>query len=156
MLRKEREITDTKEIYKILCKSNTIRLGLHDEKYPYVVPISFGLDLCQEKPVIYFHCAKRGMKVDLINKDCNICFESDIFYKVEKTEHGITTRYESIIGFVQCVSVDSEEEIRHGLNLLTAHYGYNDYPLDRCKGLANVKIFKINIDKISGKRNLTI
>ena len=94
------------------------------------------------------------MKLDLLKANAHVCVESDIFIKAETTAHGITTRYESVIGFGECVLVDDADEIIHGLKLLTEHYGYNDYPLERCRGLEHLFIGKIVIDEITGKRNL--
>lgn len=74
--------------------------------------------------------------------------------QVEKTAHGITARYESVIGFGKCAFVSDGEEIIHGLKLLTEHYGYNEYPLDRCAGLDHLLVGKIVLDEISGKKNL--
>lgn len=42
MRRSDREITDFNEIVDVLRRADTIRLGLHDDPYPYVVPLSFG------------------------------------------------------------------------------------------------------------------
>ena len=53
----------------MLWRCDTIRLGLTGADGPYVVPVSFGLDLSGEKPVVYFHCARKGMKVDLLEYD---------------------------------------------------------------------------------------
>ena len=48
-----------------------------------MVPVSFGLDLNGEKPVVYFHCARKGMKVDLLAYDKRVCVEGDIFLDYE-------------------------------------------------------------------------
>lgn len=76
MRRKNREVTDMNEILDILRCCDTIRLGLTGADGPYVVPVSFGLDLSGEKPVVYFHCARKGMKVDLLASDKRVCIES--------------------------------------------------------------------------------
>ena len=54
------------------------------------------------KAVIYFHCAQQGLKVELLKANPRVCVEGDIFIRVEKTTHGITVRYESVIGFGEC------------------------------------------------------
>lgn len=45
-------------------------------------------------------------------------------------------------------------EIKHGLNVLLGHYGYNEYPLDRCMGIEHLVVGKIVLEEITGKRNL--
>ena len=84
----------------------------------------------------------------------HVCLEGDIFIQVEKTAHGITARYESVIGFGECELLTNADEIKHGLKLLLDHYGYYDYPLDRCMGLSHVLVGKIVLNEITGKRNL--
>ncbi len=49
---------------------------------------------------------------------------------------------------------ENSEEIIHGMKLLTEHYGYDAYPLERCAGLSNLLVGKIVLDKIYGKKNL--
>ncbi len=135
MRRKDREVRDIHEIFDILIRCNTIRIGIQGEKYPYVVPVSFGAEMASEKPVIYFHCARQGMKLDLLKANAHVCVEGDIFIKTETTAHGITTRYESLIGFGECQLVENPDEVIHGLQLLTEHYGYDNYSLERCRGV---------------------
>ena len=154
MRRKDREIENKSEIYDILNRCDTIRIGIQGEQYPYVVPVSFGMEVVDNKAVLYFHCAKQGMKVDLLQANPAVCVQGEIFLNIEKTAHGITARYESVIGFGKCVFVSDSEEIMHGLKLLTEHYGYGEYPLDRCAGLEHLLVGKIVLDEIYGKKNL--
>ena len=154
MRRKDREIQNSVEIFDVLNRCNTIRIGMQGDKFPYVVPVSFGMEIVNNKAVIYFHCAKQGLKVDLLRANPSVCVEGDIFIRVKKTEHGITARYESVIGFGECQLITDTDEIKHGLKVLLDHYGYHDYPLDRCMGINHVLIGKIVLDEITGKRNL--
>jgi nitroimidazol reductase NimA-like FMN-containing flavoprotein (pyridoxamine 5'-phosphate oxidase superfamily) len=112
------------------------------------------LEIINETAVIYFHCAQQGMKLDLLEKNPHVCVEGDIFINVEKTAHGITARSESVIGFGKCCFINERDEILHGLKLLTEHYGYADYPLDRCAGLQHLLVGKIVLEEITGKKNL--
>ena len=153
MRRKDREVIDNTEILSILKKSNTIRIGMYDDEFPYIVPVSFGFEIIDQKPVVYFHSATQGMKIELLARNPNVCVEADNFFKVQKTTHGITARYESIIGFGKCEEVYNKEEIIKGLRLILEHYEYGDYPLERCGEIINVKIYRIMLDKITGKLN---
>ena len=74
--------------------------------------------------------------------------------QIEKTAHGITARYESIIGFGECTFVTEQEEIIHGMKLITEHYGYDEYPIERCAGLSHLFVGKIVLNEIYGKKNL--
>ena len=154
MRRKDREIRDMNAKFDILNRCDTVRIGIRGGEYPYVVPVSFGAEMADGKPVIYFHCAREGLKLDLLKANPSVCVEGDIFIGVETTEKGITTRYESVIGFGTFEIVTDKDEIIHGLKVLTEHYGYFDYPLDRCRALEYLYVGKITLDEITGKRNL--
>ncbi len=154
MRRKDRETENFEEIYDILKRCDTVKIAMHGDVYPYIVPVSFGSEVVDGKVVIYFHCAKEGRKIDLLKSNPNVAVEGEIFIKIEKTAHGITARYESVTGFGKCSFVSDKEEIVHGLKLLTEHYGYNDYPLDRCLGMDRLFVVKIVLDEIYGKKNL--
>ena len=154
MRRRDREVHGIDEIFDILNRCDTLRIGISGDKYPYVVPVSFGAELDNGRIVIYFHCAKEGMKLDLINKDPNVCIEGDIFIKTEEIKHGITARYESVIGFGRCEFLADEEEMLHGLKVITEHYGYFDYGFDKCGGIKNLLVGKVVVEEIFGKRNL--
>lgn len=105
-------------------------------------------------PVIYFHGASEGLKIDLLRKDNNVCVEADNFIKVEKTLHGITTRYESIIGFGKCEIVSDHDEIIKGLKLIVSHYE-QEYDFSKCENqLGHLFVGKIIFETITGKRNL--
>ena len=154
MRRKDREVESIDEVFDILSRCDTVRIGMRGEEHPYVVPVSFGAEMAGGKPVVYFHCARQGMKLDLLRKDARVCVEGDIFLDIETTKHGITVRYESVIGFGTCEIVADRDEVIHGLKLLNSHYGYGGYPLDRCGGMDHLFVGKIVLDGVTGKRNL--
>ena len=154
MRRKDRIVQNRAEILDILNRCDTVRIAMHGEKYPYVVPVSFGVEEADGKVILYFHCARQGLKVDCLKANPYVCIQGDIFIQVEKTAHGITARYESVIGFGECELLMDTDQVKHGLRVLLDHYGYYEYPLDRCAGLSNVFVGKIVLDKITGKKNL--
>ena len=156
MRRAEREITDKQEIFDVLRRCDTLRIAMQDEAAPYIVPVSFGLEIVDGQAVVYFHCAQAGRKLDLMRAHPRVCVEGDVYLGVERTAHGITTRYESVIGTGVCRFLSAPDDILHGLKLLTEHYGYFDYPLERCAGLAHLLVGRIAPDEISGQRILPV
>ena len=154
MRRKDREVENPDEVYDILKRCDTVKIAMRGEVYPYIVPVSFGTERTNGKVVIYFHCAQEGAKVALLKANPHVCVEGEIFMRVEKTAHGITARYESVVGFGVCTFVTGREEIIHGMKLLTGHYGYDEYPLECCAGLDHLLVGKIVLDEIHGKKNL--
>lgn len=83
MRRIDREVKDKTEIFDILAKCQTIRVGISGDKYPYVVPISFGIEIKCGKAIIYFHCAQQGLKIDLLKKNSFVCVEGEVFKAIE-------------------------------------------------------------------------
>lgn len=153
MRRKDREITNRAEMVSILRRCETVRIGMVSDGMPYIVPISFGIEESGEQVILYFHCAPSGRKTDALAQNPHVCIEADIFYKTEQTPHGITARYESIIGFGTAHEIAGDEKL-HGLRLLLDHYGYLDYPLDSCPFLSHTGMYKICLTSLTGKRNL--
>lgn len=153
MNRKDREITGQEEIIEVLRRCDTLRLGLFGGEYPYIVPVSFGMDVQDGKVVLYFHCAKAGMKVDCIRQNAKVCVEADVFHRVEPLPNGITTRYESVIGFGTVSEVTGPEKVC-ALTRVLEHYGMQDHPAERCKGIERTSVFRIDLQSLTGKRNL--
>lgn len=75
MRRRHSEVTDPKEIQRILSLTNIGRLATNGEDgYPYITPVNF----VSFEGNIYFHCAPKGEKLDNITRDPHVCFEVDI------------------------------------------------------------------------------
>ena len=75
MRRKHSEVTDVKEIERILSLTNIGRLATNGQDgYPYVTPLNF----VSLEGNIYFHCAPKGEKLDNLRRDPHVCFEVDV------------------------------------------------------------------------------
>ena len=75
MRRKHSEITDLREIQRILSSTNIGRLATNGgDGYPYITPVNF----VSLEGNIYFHCAPKGEKLDNIEQDPRVCFEVDV------------------------------------------------------------------------------
>jgi len=151
MRRTDREIKDPTEIVDILCRANTIRLALHDEPYPYVVPLSFGFEKTTGQITLYIHGAKEGHKHTLLARNNHVCVEAGIFHHYAETANGgLTVVYESVIGFGKAAIVEGNEAAR-GLDLICTHCGFHGHVYDHA-ALAHTRIYKITLSSITGKR----
>ena len=155
MRRNDREITVKAEIIDVLSRCDTIRIGMRGKEYPYVVPVSFGVETTDGLPIVFFHCAKEGLKVDLIKEDPNVCVEGDVFIKAERTARGITARYESVIGFGRCAWLTDPADVLHGLTVITRHYD-DGFAVESCPGLDRLLVGRITLGSLTGKRNLPV
>ena len=150
MRRKDREITDKVQIEDILKKGNLLHLGLADSNLPYVVPMNYGYS----DGNLYLHCAKEGQKIDLIRKNCKVCFNININVEVDKNVHCPTTYYQSVIGFGKAIIPGNDAEKVDALKRLMKHYGQEcseDYLKEAVK---YTEIIKIDIESITGKKNI--
>lgn len=57
MRHNDREVQGRQEIFDILRRCDTVRIAMQWETYSYIIPVSFGLEIINERVVIYFHCA---------------------------------------------------------------------------------------------------
>ena len=75
MRRKHCEITDPREMARILASTNIGRLAtLDSEGYPYITPVNFVF----HEGCVYFHCAPEGEKLANLTRDPRVCFEADV------------------------------------------------------------------------------
>ena len=100
MRRKDREITDFNEQLAIIKRCDSCVLALHDEDFPYVVPVSFGMAVEEGTLYLYFHCASQGKKLELLQRDNRATFEMDCDHALllNQEKMSCTTSYSSVIG----------------------------------------------------------
>jgi len=151
MRRTDREVTSFAELTDILRRADTIRLGMHDEPYPYVVPLSFAFEAGEGKIALYFHGAQEGLKHCLLARNPHVCVEADIFHGYAETSGGVTTKYESLIGFGKAERVYGEQAAK-GLDLLLARCGYEGYTYDTA-ALEATAVYRIEMEAFTGKRS---
>lgn len=151
MRKARREVKDFDMIIKLIDKCQTVRLGLFDKTYPYIVPLSFGYEVKDRKIYIYFHCAKEGKKIDLIAKNNNVCVEFDTLNGYRELEHGVTADFESVIAFGKAQQVFEAEAV-HGLELLLEHCGIDGHSPQECWLTNIVAVYKISVDEITAKK----
>ena len=152
MRKSDREITDFQAVVRLLAQCDTIRLGLRGAEYPYVVPLSFGMEVQDGKIVLFFHGAGEGLKHGLIAAAHRVCGEADVFRGYRGTGHSVTADYKSVIGFGTVERVDAFEERVKGLQLLLEHCDATEYSAEECALVPRTVIYKITLDRVTGKQ----
>ena len=145
----DRGTKEQKEIEAIIERAKVCRIGMWDGKIPYIVPMNFGY----KENCLYFHCGKKGKKIDIIKQYNDVCFEMDIdhvFLKPEGRPCGWDVKYQSIIGFGKALIVETIEEKSEALNIIIQHYVCEYYPFSK-DDLEKVNIIKIEIASITRK-----
>ncbi len=151
MNKKDREVTDFEEITEIINSCDTLRLGINNGEYPYVVPLSFGFEAVDDQIVFYTHSAKKGLKLELIKKNPKVCVEIDGMNGYVETARGVTTDYRSFIGFGTAEIADYADTVK-GLDLLLKHCNIAGYSAGECAKLGITTVLKITVDKYTAKR----
>ena len=72
MHREKVRISDKEMLYAILDREESCSVALHDEPYPYVVPMNYGYTW-DDKLIFYFHMAIEGHRIELIKKKSPRC-----------------------------------------------------------------------------------
>ncbi len=152
MRRKDREVKEFDEIVKILDACDTIRLGINGGDYPYVVALSFGYEIRDEKISIYFHGAKDGEKHERLEKDNRVCVEASRFLGYKLSGHDATTEFESVVGFGKAYLTEGEE-MKKGLKLVLDHCTFTDFEYNPAI-LKVMKIYRIDLETVTGKRRI--
>lgn len=150
MRRHDREITDEAEVLAALNRCDVLRVALNSDTYPYIVPLSFGMEVIGERPYLYVHGAREGLRHDLLARDWRVCFEADRFEHYIETSGGVSCVYESIIGFGRAEAVTGEEAA-HGLALILAHCGHADYEVTQAV-VDRTSVWRITVSQMTGKR----
>ncbi len=152
MRRADREIGDFDEIVDIIRKCDVCRIALNDEGFPYVVPLNFGLDVVDGQACLYFHCATRGTKLDLIARDNRVTFEMDCGHQLIMYDERMscTMGYESVIGHGTIEVVRDEEKV-DGLRILMRQYHEDDFPINE-RLLPATTVLKLTVLDMTGKR----
>jgi nitroimidazol reductase NimA-like FMN-containing flavoprotein (pyridoxamine 5'-phosphate oxidase superfamily) len=154
--RKDREIASIDGILGILGANKVCRLGLCLDGKPYVIPLNYGFGYVDGKLSIYFHSAKTGLKIDMIEKSPSACFEIDCSHKLIEGEEACSYgfAYESVIAFGKARLCLDRESKAYGLGKLMENQApeapstYPDSQLDK------VAVIVLEVDEVSGKRHL--
>lgn len=153
MLRKDREIADRTAQLAIVDACDVCRVCLNGaDGYPYVVPLNFGVEVAGDDVTLYFHCANRGTKLDLLACDPRATFEMDcdhelIFYDERMS---CTMGYRSVIGRGRLEVVPEEEKI-HGLDVLMRHYHAEEFTWST-RLLPATTVLRLRVEQMWGKR----
>ena len=93
-----------------------------DGGYPYAVPISYVYDDNNEK--IYFHCAKAGHKLELIQKNAKASF--CVVDQDQVVPEMYTSYFRSAIAFWEIRVLTEEQEKRTAIEKLALKYAPDD------------------------------
>lgn len=157
MRRTDREVKDCKEITKVLESCKVCRLGMADEGKVYIVPMNYGYIYEEGKLVLYFHGAREGKKLKLLEKNPAVGIEMDCGHELVtgKTACQYSYYYASIIGNGKAEIVTEPEEKSKALaNIMKRQTGETFEELETNLKLGQaVCIIRVEVDEFSCKRH---
>jgi uncharacterized protein len=153
MRRQDRQINDVNELSEILSQGKYIVVSMCRDNEPYIVTLSYGFDKTQN--VLFLHTGPKGLKVDFISYNPNVCATiiDDRGYLMGECGH----EYRSIVINGRISFVESLEEKKYGMEVILNHLEYNPYiikekTLKNENMYNNISILKMDIMSLVGKK----
>lgn len=151
MHRKEKQITDRREIDAVITGCDVMHLAMARGNEPYVVPLNFGYD----GRWIYLHTASRGRKIDFFEANPNVCFAFE--RQVRIIPHDTrpckwSCAFESVIGNGTISELPDAEDKSCGLRQIMRQYSTKEWTFDPAV-VDKTRIWRIEIQTLAGKRS---
>ena len=154
MRRKDREIKDRPGLAAVLDEADSCALAFAVEGEPYIVKLNYGYEWEGELPVLYFHCAREGRKLDMMRASPRVCFALDAGHELVKgplpCDWGM--KYASVVGYGNLSEVEGEAERRSALDTVMRHYGWGGEGAYMEATLRATKALRLDVSEMSGKR----
>jgi uncharacterized protein len=148
----DREIKDPQTINDILKRCRYASIALSKNDTPSIVTLTYGYD--PSESILYFHCAKEGMKMDFIRSNPKACITViEDFGNEPICDHS----YRSLVIHGTITPVQTREETDHAIRLLIKQLESErqDYFVAKLqpgnKGYDNLQVLRCDIEQISGK-----
>ena len=150
MRRKEKEIKEETGLEEIFKRALVCRLAMSVDDQPYVVPLCFGY----RDGRLYFHCAKEGMKLDMVRKNNRVCFECDVDQALVTSQNACEwgIKGQSIVGFGRAFLLDDSESKKGALDVIMEHYGAKGPFSYKEKAFEKALIIRVEIESMTGKK----
>lgn len=152
MIRKDKEISDSKEMADIIGRATYCHLALADEGRPYGVPLCFGF----REGVLYLHSAPKGRKLAIIEQNPKVCvaFVADAAPRPGSSPCNWTMTYESVVGFGEAEILKDLSEKRDALDIIAAQYDRDwpetgDFPDAELRATT---VIRVRLTAMTGKR----
>lgn len=153
MRRKDREVTDIRQIESIIEKAKIVHVGMIDGNVPYVVPMQYGYIFNEGKLTLYLHGAKEGRKIDCIKKNQNVCIELET--DIAPISGGdipckYSSAYASVMGDGTAEIVEDPKEKVFGLESIMKTQTGKAFTVSE-EMAAAVSVIKISVPRVTAK-----
>lgn len=153
MRKQEKQITDENELKEILARGKYAVISMCRDNEPYIVTLSYGYDNADN--ALYFHTGQKGLKIDFIKQNPNVCATviEDRGYMKDECGHD----YRSVVIFGRISLIENIQEKKHGLEVILNHLEENpekfkEKALKSDDVYSAIAVLKLEICDISGKK----
>jgi len=140
------------EIEKVLKEIDFGYLGMSYNGKPYVIPMSYAY----HENRIYLHAALKGLKLEYIKNNPQVCFtvaeQQQIIPSTDVCN--ISVRYRSVIASGKAKLLKEPEEKTAALQILGKKYSTDPNPELDSRKVDAVAVIEIEIEEMTGKRNV--
>ena len=152
--RKDKEITDSAVLKKILKSSTYVTLALSMNNQPYLVSLSHGYD--EARNCLFFHCAKEGKKLEYLRSNNVVWGQALIDRGYAQGEGECSHKYASVHFSGKVAILESLEEKLAAVKCMI--YKLDSNPEKLIAGLNSERlkstvIGRIDIDYMTGKKS---
>jgi nitroimidazol reductase NimA-like FMN-containing flavoprotein (pyridoxamine 5'-phosphate oxidase superfamily) len=149
--RKDREITDSDALKKVLKSTKYVTVALCMDDEPYLVSLSHGYD--ETRNCLYFHCADEGKKLVYMEANCKVWGQAVLDYGVtDECDYAYTS-----VHFKGTVSLIADlGEKQHAMEVMVRQLSENpEEKLGKIKPekLAKTTMGRIDISYMTGKKH---
>ena len=146
------KLTDPNIIKDIIRNGRYATLALSRMNEPYIITLNYGYD--SETQCMYFHTAKRGLKLEFLKENPNVCgtIIEDKGYKQGLCTHA----YRSVVFTGQIEILEDQDRIIAGIEVMLNHLE-NDPEImrkrlhDRKETYNGIYILRLIVSDITGK-----
>ena len=154
MYKEKVSVRDEELIREILKRCRVAVVGIHDEPYPYCVPMNYGFEW-EDQLIFYFHMATDGHRIRLLKRDNRVSMAIYEFLDRHgyKRVHNEPHDYRSVMAYgrAEIICPEQEEEYLHGMNVLLAGQRWPLITRITPDMKNRMLILKITADIVTGK-----
>jgi len=149
--RKDREITDSDALKKVLKATKYVTIALCMDDEPYLVSLSHGYD--EKRNCLYFHCADEGKKLVYMKANSKVWGQAVQYYGVtDECDYAYTSvHFKGTVSLIYDLS-----EKQHAMEVMVRQLSENpEEKLAKIKPekLAKTAMGRIEINYVTGKKH---
>jgi nitroimidazol reductase NimA-like FMN-containing flavoprotein (pyridoxamine 5'-phosphate oxidase superfamily) len=148
---KKRDLTFKPELEAIIKKCESCNLAMVDKDgKPYVLPMNFGL----EGDYIYFHSAREGKKVDILNANPEVCISFSTDHQLRWVNEEVACswgmKYRSVLAYGKVEFIDDYDKKEEALKVIMKNYSDLDFTFN-APAVNDVLVFRVKVDQLHGR-----